>query len=268
MTQGKVDFTGVKWGSVEWTNLCTLYMRAYESRTKRPILGDTAAAEAVDRIDYDFDRIRKAVRPSSSQFLVSLRAKRFDEWASDFLDRHPDAVVLHLGCGLDSRAFRLRRPSGVRWFDVDVPAVINLRRRIYPEQDGYRMIGSSVTDPGWLDEVPTDSPVLVVAEGLLMYLEESEVRTLLLRLTDRFGSGELLFDGMPPWVVLGRKIFRWATRGGRELGQWDPRLKLLARTSPLAEYARIPSPGYRLLYRLMNAVPGLNRVNPYFRFAF
>jgi O-methyltransferase involved in polyketide biosynthesis len=109
---GKVDFSGVRWGSVEWTNVCTLYLRACESRLQRPILGDRAAAEAVDRIDYDFARLHRSVKPWGNQFLVALRAKQLDVWAADFLTRAPDAVVLHLGCDLDTRVFRLRPAQG------------------------------------------------------------------------------------------------------------------------------------------------------------
>lgn len=109
-------------------NLCTPYLRACDSRLPQPVLGDHAAPEAVERIDYDFARLRRAVRPWSNRFLVALRAKQLDVWAADFLQRHPDAVVLHLGCGLDSRALWLERPSDVQWFDVDVPQVIDLRR--------------------------------------------------------------------------------------------------------------------------------------------
>jgi O-methyltransferase involved in polyketide biosynthesis len=194
VTAAKVDFSSVRWGSVEWTNLVTLYLRAYESRSRRPILGDQTAAEAVDRIDYDFKRIYRNSLPGANQYLVTLRAKQLDDWCSDFLARHPDAVVLHLGCGLDGRAFRLVPPPSVLWFDLDQPAVIELRRQLYDESDRYRMIGSSVTDPAWLDQIPTGRPTLVVAEGLLMYVPESEVRQLLERLTDRFDSGEMLFD--------------------------------------------------------------------------
>ena len=71
----KVDFSGVKWGSVEWTNLVTLYLRAYESRSAKPILADYAAAEAVERIDYDFKRMQRAARQASNQYLVALRAR-------------------------------------------------------------------------------------------------------------------------------------------------------------------------------------------------
>ena len=73
MTTTKVDFSSVGWGSVEWTNLVTLYLRAYESRSPRAILGDHAAAQAVDRIDYDFKRIHRSAQPWGNQFLVALR---------------------------------------------------------------------------------------------------------------------------------------------------------------------------------------------------
>jgi O-methyltransferase involved in polyketide biosynthesis len=66
-------------------------------------------------------------------------------------------------------------PAGVRWFDVDRPEVIALRRKLYSESETYQMVGSSVTDPGWLDHLPAGGPVLIVAEGLLMYLTTADV---------------------------------------------------------------------------------------------
>ena len=259
----KVDFTDVRWGSVEWTNLCTLYLRAYESRSPAPILGDTAAAEAVDRIEYDWARMRRAMRPGSNQYMVTMRAKQFDDWSGDFLRRHSNAVVLYLGCGMDTRVFRLHPPDTVQWFDVDQPNVIALRRKLYDDRDGYRMIGSSVTDEAWLDEIPTDRPMLVVAEGLVMYLTEPEVRTLLQRLTDRFGSGELVFDTVSPIgprlsKVLTKGITKWGIRDAREIEQWNPRLRFLEQSSAGALYERIPSAPVRLLWRLIYATPARN----------
>jgi len=259
----QVDFTGVRWGSVEWTNLVTLYLRAYESRSRRPILGDKAAAEAVDRIEYDWARMRRAMRPGSNQYMVTMRAKQLDDWSTSFLRRYPNAVVLHLGCGMDTRAFRLHPPETVQWFDVDQPNVIALRRKLYDDRDGYRMIGSSVTDEVWLDEIPTDRPMLMVAEGLVMYLTEPEVRTLLQSLTDRFGSGELVFDTVSPMgprlsKVLTKGITKWGIRDAREIEQWNPRLRFLEQSSVGALYERIPSAPVRLLWRLVYATPVRN----------
>jgi methyltransferase (TIGR00027 family) len=263
MTTTKVDFSSVGWGSVEWTNLVTLYMRAYESQSSRPILGDRAAAEAVGRIDYDFKRVHRAAQPWWGQYLVALRAKKLDDWTKDFLRRHPDAVVLHLGCGLDTRAFRIDRPSTVQWFDLDQPGVIELRRKLYDEADAYRMIGSSVTDPGWLDQIPTGLPTLVVAEGLLMYITEREVADLLGRLTDRFGSGELLFDTLPPSGPRLSKIFtkgivKWGIRDARAIETWNVGLRFVEQVPVLAGYESIPFTPQRLLYRLTYATPMRN----------
>lgn len=263
MTTTKIDFSSVRWGSVEWTNLVTLYLRAYETRSRQTILGDTAAADAVDRIEYDFKRIHRTSLPASNQYLVTLRAKQLDDWCADFLRRQPQAVIVHLGCGLDGRAFRLELPPSVLWFDIDQPSVIELRRRLYDETGHYRMIGSSVTDAQWLDQIPTGRPTLVVAEGLLMYLHEGEVRQLLQRLTDRFGCGEMLFDtlsSLAPLMskILTKGIIKWGLRDARDLQNWNPRLRFLEQTSTLAGYERIPSTAVRLIYRLMWAMPARN----------
>ena len=230
--RGKVDFTGVRWGSVEWTNLCMLYLRACESRLAQPILGDHFAAKDVARIDYDFKRMHRRLHPAVNQFGVALRGAQLDAWTTDYLSGHPGAVVLHLGCGLHSRAFRLAVAEGVRWFDVDLPQVIALRRKLYSESESatYRMIGSSVTDPGWLDEVPAGGPVLIIAEGLLMYLSPADTTELLHRLVDRFDTGELLADLLSKWGprqsrIVAPGLIKWGTRDGREITGWDARLR-------------------------------------------
>ncbi|MEV4171107.1 class I SAM-dependent methyltransferase [Nonomuraea sp. NPDC049709] len=102
---------------------------------------------------------------------VALRARFIDRWAGEFLDARPGATVLHLGCGLDTRVHRMDPPPSVRWYDVDYPEVIELRGRLFPGRAGCATIGSSVTDLAWLERVPGDAPALVVAEGLLYYLD-------------------------------------------------------------------------------------------------
>jgi methyltransferase (TIGR00027 family) len=270
--QCKPDFRSVGWSSVEWTNLVTLYLRACESRLPEPVLGDHAAAEAVDRIDYDFERMHKAAQPWANQYLVALRASKLDDWTADFLRRHPNAVVLHLGCGMDTRALRLQLPADVDWFDVDQPDVIELRRQLFDESAGYHTIGSSVTDESWLDRIPTGRPVLVVAEGLLMYLSERQVWELFQRLTDRFGSGELLFDTLSPMgprlsLLFTKGIVKWGIRDAREIQTWNPRLRFLEQTSALAGCDEIAETPQRRLYRVLNATP-IRRYDVVNRFAF
>ena len=268
MDTDRIDVSDLDDDGITWTLLGTLYLRAWECRLPQPILGDRHAAEAVERIDYDFAALEKRLRPQSNQFLVALRAKRLDEWSADFLARHPDATVLHLGCGLDSRMLRLAPPAGVRWFDVDIPKVIEVRRRLFAEPAGYHLIGASVTDPDWLADVPADRPVLVIAEGLFPYLDGDELRLLLRRLTDHFDTGQLVFDVVAPWVTRLMKPFRWGTRDGREIERWNPRLHRAAREPFATHYRRIPVQRYRRLFGVMNATPGLRNTYLELRFEF
>ncbi len=98
------------------TYLITLYGKALDNRTKNPILGDKFADEAVRRIDFEFENLKS---PKGASVSLPVRAKHIDNWAREFLAANPDATVLHLGCGLDSRVFRIDPPATVRWYDVD-----------------------------------------------------------------------------------------------------------------------------------------------------
>jgi len=257
MTTGKVDF-----GGVQSTMLITLFLRALDSKEREPILGDHFAAEAVDRIDYDWAKVDKP-NITRNRSGVALRARQFDVWVADFLRDHPGATVLQLACGLDSRAFRLDLPAEVRWFDVDLPDVMDLRRKLYDEADGYRMIAASVTDEAWLAEIPADKPALIVAEGLLMYLRETELRDLLERLTSHFRTGQLIFDGVAPWMarttqLLKKYLSRWyrypaywtGTRDGSDIELLNPRLHYVDHVAVATQYQRIPDPNLRRFYRI------------------
>ncbi|GAA2808285.1 class I SAM-dependent methyltransferase [Saccharopolyspora taberi] len=226
----RIDLTGAP-----ETMLATLYLRALDSRSPDSILGDRQAAEAVDRIDYDFAKFRVRQKDAPS---VAIRAKVLDQWVSRCLDARPEVTVMHLGCGLDSRVDRVDPPASVRWYDVDYPEVIELRRRLYPARPHYETIGSSVTAPGLLDRIPGDLPVLVVAEGLTMYLPPHGGIRLLHRITKHFPSGDMLFDAFStlgvklsnranPVVVSSRSRLSWGIDDPRALEASVPGLELV-----------------------------------------
>jgi len=188
------------------TYLATLYGKALDAAAKHPILGDRFAADAVARIDYDFKELKL---PNGGEITLPMRAWHFDQWTRAFLAANPESTVLHLGCGLDTRVYRIDPGPKVRWFDVDYPDVIALREQLYPKRDGFHQISSSVIDLAWLDAIPGDAPVLVVAEGLVMYLHEKDGTALFRRITEQFPSGQIAFDGYSGSMV--RLISRLAT---------------------------------------------------------
>lgn len=260
MTPQRIELSGAK-----QTLLYTLYFRALDHRSRTPILDDRWAEDVLASFRYDDGKLR---RKASDRFGALLRARRLDDWTREYLASHPDATVLHLGCGLDSRAFRLGIPNGVRWFDIDYPEVIELRNQVYPKREGYRTIGSSVTDLAWLDEIPVEAPVLMVGEGVLMYLAEQDVHRLLDELPRRFGQGELAFDVVAPWVTRLSRLLKWAPGDARELERDHPTLALVEQLSVNADLDRIPSRGYRAAFRVMNGIPPLRNVMRLLRYRF
>ncbi len=179
MTNDKIQFTKEK-----ETMLMTLSGRAIQSQWKNPILRDPWAEEAMRHIDYDMSKQLTGVASWSmwrdiGPTIIATRVVTFDLLTTRFLADHPDATVLHVGCGMDSRVFRIDPPAGVQWFDVDYPDVIALRRQLFPERDSaYHMIGTQLDDLRWMDDVPRDRPGLFIAEGVLHYLSEAEVKAL------------------------------------------------------------------------------------------
>lgn len=222
------------------TYLSTLYGKALDSRAENPILGDTFADEVVRR--FDFEKLNLA---QGGSITLPMRAKHLDSWAREFLDTYPESTVLHLGCGLDSRVFRIDPLATVRWYDVDLPDVIELRRRLYPERHDYEMIATSVIDLRWLDGIPADRPVIVVAEGLVEYLPEKDAVALFNRITEQFLSGQIIFDAysrLTVWLIaLRSKPTATGTRvflpcgidDPRELEKQVPRLRLITATASL-----------------------------------
>lgn len=256
-----IDFRGA-----QATMLMTLYGRALQSRSARPILHDPWAEDAIRRVNYDFTRLKVGRRDA---MLFAIRATQFDLWTRAFLAEHPAATVLHLGCGMDSRIYRVDPPASVAWFDVDYPEVIELRRRLYPARAGYQMIGSSLADLSWLQDISHADPALIVAEGVTMYLTEPTVKALLNAVVLQMPAGQVAFDAHTPQLIRlanrsGASIggtgatFHWGIGNPRDIKQLEPRLELVTerQAHQLAAFSTLPW-GMRLILRSVDLIPAL-----------
>jgi O-methyltransferase involved in polyketide biosynthesis len=259
----KVEFTA----EME-TSLFTLYGKALQSASSDPVLQDPWAEEAIGRIDYDFSKLK--VREYESR-IIAIRSREFDVLTVRFLGELPDAIVVQLGCGMDSRVFRVDPPETVRWFDVDYADVIGLRRRLYPERPGYTMIASPLEEPGWLDTVPADRPAIILAEGVMMYLTPDVVESLLNRLTSHFTGGRLAFDAWNKMTLRGAQrrgikdtgaTFGWAIDDPESIKALDAKLETVAEIGASQLEARDMMPWWaRAIVRLTDPFTVLRRAN-------
>ena len=219
------------------TLLITLYLRAMESQRPDALIKDEKAVALVTQKSFDFTRVRQIPMSEANKLVIILRNREFDRYARDFLAHCPDAVVVHIGCGLDTR-FERADNGRVEWYDLDFPDVIELRRKFLGAEGGrYHLLGCSVLDSAWLDTVSAQRqrPCLFLAEGVSMHLEEAQVKWLVLTLRDRFPGAELVFDTYSPihlWVsnlLTARAGFRchWGLWHGQEIEGWGDGIRLL-----------------------------------------
>ena len=212
------------------TLMITLYCKTLGA--PKGLFQDDAAWKIVERVEYDFSRLNVA---PGTRLTVFMRAKRLDGYVRQFLFRRPDGVVLNLGCGLDTRCFRVDNGK-VRWHDLDLPDVIELRKKFFAENSRYRMIASSVLHYRWMDAVPRGAPVFIVAEGLLMYLPEDKVKELILRLRETFPESEMAFDAFSTLTARNVKraaslrktgaMIHWGIDEAKTIESWAPGIHL------------------------------------------
>ena len=133
-------------------------------------------------------------------YYMGMRSAVFDRWLTAQLEAHPDAVVLHIGCGLDSRYERVGCGDRL-WYDVDLPEVIAERRRYYSESERYHMIASDVQSPDLLAAIPAGGRAVVVMEGVSMYLPPEALRSVLAGWRAHFSGLHLLMDHYSPFAA-------------------------------------------------------------------
>lgn len=217
------------------TLLIPLWARAVESKQSNPIIKDVKAIEMVKQIDYDFTKFETEW---PTQMSIAIRTEILDNATKAYFRNHANAVVINIGCGLDTRFSRLDNGT-VQWYDLDLPESIRLRRKFFKENDRYKMIAKSVFDYSWIDEITNKKHVLLIAEGIFMYFRKNEVLKILDNLIEAFKGAEMLIETIPPSLVkqsrkqdLDKKQyqmdaqFNWGVKNGKEWRNLTNKLNL------------------------------------------
>lgn len=258
------------------TLLITLGGRADESAMPNSLLNDHFAQGARQQIDFDFSRLRLS---HDGLVALAVRAHTIDQAITAFIAEHASPTVLHLGCGLDSRVFRVDPSAAIAWWEIDFPEVIELRRQLFPERAGCHFRETSVLEPNWLVGMPDDCPVIVAAEGIFAYFSYDQVCRVVRDVVERFPGGEIVFDAYNHWGVAYLNCLPSIRRGGAKLrfALDDPRqlerdivgLKLVeVRTGAPPEQIKRASLPMRVGFRLAQHVGPLRHMGQLVRYRF
>lgn len=253
----KVNVTGVP-----ETMIQTLYARAMETCKKNPKIKDEIAVEIVSKLDYDFFNAKKDKTMSSG---VIARTIVLDEMVEQYLSAHPNAVVVNIACGMDTRCYRMKGKY-LRWYNIDLPETIQIRKRFLTENGPVYQIAKSAMDTSYTNEIEYyKEDVLVVMEGLSMYLNEADVRQMFSIIEKTFQSATVLIETMSPFVVQHVKEksiegsnakFTWGVKNGKELQQLLPAFSCKKEVS-LVEGMKKLLP----VYHVIGAIPTVKNIS-------
>lgn len=237
------------------TMLQTLYARAAHSKQPDHKFYDAKAIEIVEQLDYDFSKAQKDMAMSAG---VIARTILLDQMVKQFVDENPNGTVVNIACGLDTRFYRVDNGS-IRWYNLDLPETIAVRRRFLTETGRVSMIAKSAMDETWVDDIDTtESKTLIVMEGLVMYLTEADVKQILSIIDLRFRSVKVIMETMNPWIIkhmkeksieATRAKFTWGIQSGKDLKVLAPCLTWVRDVS-LVEGMKVIYPAYRLLGKI------------------
>lgn len=222
----KVEVTGVP-----ETMIQTLYARAKETKKDDAKIIDDTAVWIVEKIDYDFSKADNDKTMSSG---VIARTIVLDNMVEQYLNQHPDTIVVNIGCGLDTRCYRMKDKYSL-WYNLDLPETVEIRRRFLEEKGPIYQIAKSAMDISYTDSITYNGEnVLVIVEGLSMYLCENDIKQIFSIIEKSFKTATVMIETMSPFFVKHIKEksiegsnakFKWGVKNGRELEKIIPQFR-------------------------------------------
>lgn len=252
------------------TMIQTLYARAKETSQKNPKIKDEMAVSIVKQLDYDFS---KADQDRTMSLGVIARTIVLDKMVEEYLNTHKDTIVINIACGLDTRCYRMKGKY-VRWYNLDLPETINIRKQFLKETGPIYQIAKSAMDESYRDDIQYHGEnILVIIEGLTMYLSENDIKKIFSIIN--FKNSTVMVEVMFPFVVKHIKEksiegshakFTWGIKNGKELEKLLPTFSFLTEVS-LVEGMKKLMPIYHVLskipfvYNISNKIVVLNNHN-------
>ena len=242
----------IRLSGVPETMLQTVYARAKESRG-RGAIHDAKAEEIIEKLDYDFSLADKDTAMHSG---VIARTIVLDRLTKAWLGAHPGAVVVNIACGLDTRCYRM---SGyAHWYNLDLPETMAVREKLLPESGTISQIAMSAMED-WGSKISEQNvPVLIVIEGLTMYLNAKDVQQIFAVISSRFSQATIFVETTNPAMVRHFKEksidasnakFTWGIKNGKALAELLPGFRFMEEHS-LTEGMAVFAPVYKWLDKI------------------
>lgn len=207
---------------IERTLLVPLACRALEASRPDAIIDDPRSLVVYNALGGSPDFLMGM--SGHDLFASVMRVRQFDTYARTFLAIHPGGLVVDIGCGLDTRFDRLD-DGQMAWLGLDLPGVIELRRKLLPDVERCKTIAQSMFDLTWLDAVARfEKPTIFLAEGIFPYFSTRDMKPMLTAMARRFPAAELVFDALAPLMGWFHNLTHSVLRRSGTRVRWDAKV--------------------------------------------
>ena len=260
--------------TVQETLVIPLYARKMCSELYPSLYRDETAIRLFRKLDYDFSALEQKSRSLMQRFGFLECAMRQSDLAfevRDYLNAHPNAAVVNLGCGLDNTG-RANDNGSCKLYNLDFPDVIAVRNELLPPGPREENIPCNLNDTAWFDKIDASGGAVFFAAGVFYYFLKEQVRALVTRMAGAFPGGVLVFDAanqkavklmLKTWIkdakIQDVGAYFAVSDAKAELSPWDSRLTVSSRGYMLG-YNDLKDPSVSGFFRFLSRV-GDNSMN-------
>ena len=233
-----------------------------EQKKQNAKIKDEIAVELVEKLDYDFSM---ADKDNAMNYGVIARTIVLDRMVEQYLKKHENTVVVNIACGLDTRCCRMKGKY-LRWYNVDLPETMKIRSQFLTETDSVYQIAKSVMDDSYIDDIDYHGKnILVIIEGLTMYLYEKDIRKMFSIIDKSFQKVTVMVETMSPFVVKHVKEksiegsnakFIWGVKNGKELQRIIPAFSVRQEVSLVEGMKELMS-----IYHVIGRIPAVRNIS-------
>ena len=232
------DKVKINLGDVQKTLFLPLWGRAEETKKQKPMLVDETAIRILEQVNFDFSQITHNI-DDISQIAWIKRSLYCDLVIKEFLEKYPEGTIVNIGCWLDT-TFERTDNGKLKWYDLDLPDVIELRSKFVKESERRKFIIASFLEKGWLEDIEVSGNVLFISAGVFYYFDEQTIKEFIIRLIDAYPNSEILFDVSSPLGVkiANKKVVEssgldekshlvWGLEKKEDILSWDRRIRII-----------------------------------------
>ena len=254
--------------TVQETLLIPLYARKMCSELYPNLYRDEAARRLVNAVDYDFSALEQKSRSLMQRFGFLEVAMRQNDLAYEvraYLNSHPNAAVVNLGCGLDCTG-RTCDNGKCKLYNLDFPDVIAVRNELLPAGEREENIPCDLNDTAWFGKIDASGGAVFFAAGVFYYFLKEQVKALVQAMADAFPGGVLVFDAangkavklmLKTWLkdaeIKDVGAYFAISDAKSEIGAWDSSLRVSSRGYMLG-YNDLKDPSVSGFFRFLARV--------------